>query len=284
MNSVSVALCTYNGERFLQQQLDSLAAQTVLPNELIICDDASSDGTISILEKFSKISKFKVLIFKNTKNLGYVKNFEKSINLCSSSIIFLCDQDDVWASDKIQQVVAAFDAEETVGLVLHGYKKINSMGLDYFEVEEVYGAEKLTSYQLPMEIINNSIRVFLVPSPRSWCGCMMAFRRDFNEVIIPIFPGKGHDDWILKVVAPLSELRFIPKPLIDYRIHDGNFNNFEIKKKTFRIHFARLLTRLVRVLKGYSKKSFYREILIRLEKSKFKLRHPELIKIYKKFI
>lgn len=284
MNSTSVALCTYNGEHFLKQQLDSLAAQTVLPDELIICDDASSDGTILIAENFSINSKFKVRIFRNIKNLGYVKNFEKAISLCQSNIIFLCDQDDLWACDKIQQVVAVFDAESTVGLVFHGFKKIDSSGLNYPEEEEVYGVDKLTSSQLPMEIINNSIKIFLLPHPRAWCGCMMAFRRDFNDVIIPIFPGKGHDDWILKVVAPLSEVRFISKPLIQYRIHDGNSNNFEVKKKTFRIHISRLLMRIGRVFKGYSKKSFYRELIKRIGQSKFTLRHPDLISIYKNFI
>ena len=75
--STSVALCTYNGARFLQQQLDSLALQNILPSELRICDDASTDDTVGMLENFSKNVKFKVKIFKNLTNLGYVKNFER---------------------------------------------------------------------------------------------------------------------------------------------------------------------------------------------------------------
>ena len=79
MASTSIALCTYNGERFLSQQLESLAAQTILPDELVICDDASSDGSMHILEEFAKNSPFIVRIFKNKKNLGYIKNYEKAI-------------------------------------------------------------------------------------------------------------------------------------------------------------------------------------------------------------
>ena len=267
----------------MQQQLDSLAAQDVLPDELIICDDSSSDKTILIAENFAKNSLFKVRIFRNPKNLGYVKNFEKAISLCQCDIIFLCDQDDIWVDDKIQQLVTVFDAEPSVGLVFHGYSNIDSMGLNYSQEKEIYGASELDSQQLVNDVFRNSIYNLLLPKPRAWCGCMMAFRREFNDVIIPIFPGKGHDDWILKVVAPLSEVRFISEPLIGYRIHDGNSNNFEIKKKTFRIQLTRLLGRLEKVLKGYSKKSFYRALIKRVDESKFELRHPELIKIYKKF-
>ena len=131
MASTSVALCTYNGERFLSQQLESLAAQTVLPDELVICDDASSDGSIRILEVFAKNAPFIVRIFKNPKNLGYIKNFEQAIGLCSMDVIFLCDQDDYWESEKLNQVLKVFDTEEDVGMVLHGFRKIDLNGAPY---------------------------------------------------------------------------------------------------------------------------------------------------------
>ena len=283
MNSISVALCTYNGEHFLQQQLDSLAAQTNLPDELIICDDASSDDTILIVENFSRNAKFKVSIYKNPKNLGYVKNFEKAISLCRSDIIFLCDQDDVWAPSKIHEIMEVFNIESCVGLVFHGYKKINSNGSIYSELEETYGVNKLTAAQLPNEIKSKSIEAFLLPESRAWCGCMMAFRKVYINVIIPIFPGKGHDDWILKIISPLSEIRFNSNPLIAYRMHDGNTNNFEIDRKNFSRSFQRMIQRFYRILKGYSKRNFYRSIVKRIETSNIHLRNPQLIEIYKKF-
>lgn len=281
MISTSIALCTYNGERFLQKQLDSLAAQEILPNELIVCDDASTDDTIKILENFSENAKFKVKIFRNPINLGYVKNFEKAISLCVCDIIFLCDQDDIWASKKIQEVVHIFADDPSVGLVLHGYKKIDSAGKDYDEVDDKYGVSKLTTVDLPDEVKNNSIEVFLLPVSRAWCGCMMAYRKKFNELIIPIFPGKGHDDWILKILAPVSEVRFISNKLIQYRMHDGNTNNFE--KKTISLRFTRMLKRIDRVIKGYSKKNFYQAIISRINNSNYNLRYPNLIALYKKY-
>jgi glycosyltransferase involved in cell wall biosynthesis len=239
MTSTSVALCVYNGERFLSQQLESLAAQTVLPDEVVICDDASSDGSMRIVEDFANNAPFVVRIFKNPKNLGYIKNFEKAIGLCSMDIIFLCDQDDYWESEKLNKVLDVFDSEEEVGMVLHGFRKIDLNGAPYIEAEEKYGVNQLSANQLDEVFRSNSIEVFLLPHSRAWCGCMMAFRRKFNNLIIPIYPGKGHDDWILKIIAPLSEVRFLPDPLLRYRIHAWNNNSHEVGDKNFKYFLQR---------------------------------------------
>lgn len=284
MLSTSVALCTYNGERFLQIQLDSLAAQTILPGELLICDDASTDSTLRILEGFSKTAPFPVRIYLNKMNLGYVKNFEKAISLCANEIIFLCDQDDYWESKKIESVLNTFESEPDVGMVLHSFRKIDSDGNPYTFEEEWCRDGKLPQEFLPDEIVNNSIEVFLTPSSRAWCGCMTAFKGSFKKIIIPIFPGKGHDDWILKIIAPFSEIRFNSECLIRYRIHDANINSHELVQKTFFLLLQRFFHKLYRVLKGYSKSNFYRSIIERVKQSDLELRHPELLKMYKKYI
>ena len=284
MASTSVALCTYNGERFLSQQLESLAAQTVLPDELVICDDASSDGSIRILEVFAKNAPFIVRIFKNPKNLGYIKNFEQAIGLCSMDVIFLCDQDDYWESEKLNQVLKVFDTEEDVGMVLHGFRKIDLNGAPYIEAEEKYGVNQINANQLDEVFRSNSIEVFLLPHSRAWCGCMTAFRRKFNNIIIPIFPGKGHDDWILKVIAPLSEIRFLSDPLVRYRIHAWNNNSHEIGGKNLKYFLQRFLLRMNALWRGHSKRNFYRLLIERIEQSKMRLQHPELIDLYKKYI
>jgi glycosyltransferase involved in cell wall biosynthesis len=284
MASTSVALCTYNGERFLPQQLESLAAQTVLPSELVICDDASSDGSMRIIEEFAKNALFPVRIFNNPKNLGYIKNFEKAISLCSKNIIFLCDHDDYWEKTKLEKVLNIFDTEEDVGMVLHGFHKIDCNGSPYIESEEKYGLNKISANQLDEAFRSSSIEVFLLPHSRAWCGCMTAFRRKFNNVIIPIFPGKGHDDWILKVIAPLSEIRFLPEPLIRYRIHAWNNNSNEVGEKPLVYFLQRSARRVNAIWRGHSKRNFYRSLISRVEQSKMNLQPPELIKLYKKYI
>lgn len=92
--TISTAMCTYNGEKYLREQLESIARQTLLPNELVVCDDCSSDETVEIIQDFSRNAPFSVRLMINENNLGFAKNFEKAITLCSGEIIVLSDQDD----------------------------------------------------------------------------------------------------------------------------------------------------------------------------------------------
>ncbi len=105
---VSIALCTHNGARFLPAQLRSILHQVRLPDELIICDDHSSDATLAIVEEFSRSAPFSVKVRKNPANLGIAKNHEQAINLCKGGLIILCDQDDVWHPEKIVVLERAF--------------------------------------------------------------------------------------------------------------------------------------------------------------------------------
>src|SRR5580658_5936011 len=90
---ISIAMCTYNGSPFLDEQLQSIVSQRRLPDEMVICDDGSSDKTISILRDFAGLATFPVQVFRNEKRLGPAKNFEKAISHCGGDIIILSDQD-----------------------------------------------------------------------------------------------------------------------------------------------------------------------------------------------
>ena len=95
--TISVALCTYNGERFLEEQLASLEAQERRPDELVVCDDRSTDNTVSLLESFARTASFPVRIHINPINLGSTVNFDRAMRLCAGSLIAFCDQDDIWS-------------------------------------------------------------------------------------------------------------------------------------------------------------------------------------------
>src|ERR1700761_4532631 len=101
-NKISVALCTFNGELFLRQQLASIQQQTRLPDELLVCDDGSSDQTLTIVREFAASAPFPVKLFENEQNLGFAANFERAIRLCEGSLIALCDQDDIWYPTRLQ--------------------------------------------------------------------------------------------------------------------------------------------------------------------------------------
>ena len=117
MTTASIALATYNGEKFLQRQLDTLAAQTRLPDEMAVCDDGSTDGTLEILRQFAETAPFPVRIFQNLKNLGPGRNFRKAFSLCEGDVTFFCDQDDVWFPEKLETLVR--DLEMLLQSLLH---------------------------------------------------------------------------------------------------------------------------------------------------------------------
>ena len=118
----SVALCTYNGQQFLKQQLDSILNQTHKVDEIVVCDDGSTDKTIEILENYSANYPNTFYINQNEINLRSVKNFEKAVKLCSGDIIFLSDQDDVWVDNKVEKYVDYFDKNPNIEvLASNGY-------------------------------------------------------------------------------------------------------------------------------------------------------------------
>lgn len=129
MESISVALCTYNGEEFLPKQLDSIKQQTKPIHELVVCDDGSRDATIEILEKFRKSVNFPVIIHQNSSNLGSSKNFEQCLQKCSGEIIFLCDQDDVWMPNKVEIMTTYFQANSHHDAVFSNAQIIDQRGL-----------------------------------------------------------------------------------------------------------------------------------------------------------
>src|SRR5579883_1252947 len=125
---VSIALCTYNGEKYLPGLLDSLAAQTRKPDEVVICDDASTDSTASLLSGLDERLGATVRVIGNPSNLGYLKNFEKAIGLCTGDVIATCDQDDIWRPQKIERLVREFEADPEVDFVFSDATVIDEAG------------------------------------------------------------------------------------------------------------------------------------------------------------
>lgn len=117
---ISVALCIYNGEKYLPQQLDSLLRQERIPDQIVIRDDGSADGTWALLGAFTvqaHASGINVDLQSNQKNSGYVMNFERTISAADGDILFLCDQDDVCHADKIRRMTAEFERRQGLGML-----------------------------------------------------------------------------------------------------------------------------------------------------------------------
>jgi len=217
-DTFSVAMCTYNGSRYLSTQLESIGCQTRLPDELVVCDDASSDDTVLIIERFAASVPFRVRLEVNSRNLGSTRNFEKAINLCTGGIIVLADQDDVWLPNKLETIEARFQSAPTVGLVFSdgvlvdedlrplGTRLWKSVGFDE-KMRRQFNAEDALDVLLPGWTVT---------------GATMAFRSKFRALALPIPEDVPmiHDGWIALVIAAVAEVSFIEEPLIKYRQHE----------------------------------------------------------------
>ena len=215
--SVSVALCTYNGERYLKQQLESINTQTRLPNEVVICDDGSTDGTLEIVDEYARNAACVVTVMRNERRLGSTKNFEKAISLCAGEIIVLCDQDDVWRQDKIQTLMSALS--EDVSAVFSNAEvvdeKLNPLGYSLWQKVRFTrrARKKFRSGEVFETLVGRNVVT----------GATMAFRRDVIDLFTPMPESWVHDGWIaLCLAAAGKKIAFIDELLITYRQHAGN--------------------------------------------------------------
>src|SRR5690606_28186050 len=117
MAHLCVVMCTYQGERYLPEQLASVLAQRVLPDSMVIVDDASTDGTVGIAREFAEQAPFPVDVNVNARNLGFARNFERAISLADGEVLVLSDQDDVWMENRLQRIGRVFDEASEVAFV-----------------------------------------------------------------------------------------------------------------------------------------------------------------------
>ena len=213
----SIAMCTYNGARFVGAQLESIAAQTRLPDELIVCDDGSDDRTIEILQSFAARAHFPIRVEINSQRLGLVKNFEKAIGLCNGDLIALSDQDDVWLPEKLARIEAEFARSLNVGLVFTdaeiidersdrtGRRLWEQIGFDHVERETIAAGKGLP------DLIRGA----------TVTGATLAFRAKYVRLAVPIPENLPviHDAWIALILSCVSQIAVIEQPLMLYRQH-----------------------------------------------------------------
>jgi glycosyltransferase involved in cell wall biosynthesis len=212
---LSVALCTFEGARFLEAQLESLASQSRLPDELVACDDGSRDGTASILEAFARRAPFPVRVVVNNATLGSTANFEKAIGLCSGDLIATCDQDDAWMPEKIARTLAVFAEDPRLGLVFTDAEVVgeNLSPLGHRLWDAVGfgpGLRRLVREDRAFEAL---LRQWIVT------GATMTFRAAHRALVLPIPRAWVHDAWIALLVAAVVPLGLLEEPTIRYRQH-----------------------------------------------------------------
>lgn len=218
---LSVALCTYDGEAYLNEQLQSFAAQTRLPDELVVCDDRSQDGSVRVVEEFARRAPFPVRLFVNEKNLGSTKNFERAIRLCEGDLIALSDQDDVWRPDKLRRLEEALEDRGkglsfTNGEIVD--ESLRSLGRSVWEALR-FGESERRMFR--------EGRAFSVLIERNVVtGAALCFRSELREIILPLPENLVHDGgriihdgWTGIIVSAVSDLAYVPEKLFLYRQH-----------------------------------------------------------------
>jgi glycosyltransferase involved in cell wall biosynthesis len=228
VTSVSVAMATYNGARFIREQLDSIAAQTILPAELVITDDASSDDTIAIVRAFAGTVPFPVHIHENPVRLGYRANFMRNVGLCTSELIALCDQDDIWAPYKLERALESFEDPDVL-LSFHEAWLIDSLG-----------ARIGLAQIFPQNPKSPALSLFPLQNPY---GFSMLFRRrllEFSNLwecsVDNILPHTkmAHDQWFFFLASAFGTIAYVEAPLAGYRQHENNTYGLERPARTIR--------------------------------------------------
>ncbi len=214
---LSVALCTYNGALFLADQLGSIAAQDRLPDELVICDDRSTDETLAVLERFRATAPFPVRIFVNPRNLGSTSNFAQAIAQCRGESIVLADQDDVWLPSKLTQLEAALTANPDAGFVFTDAVMVDSslVPIGYTLWDAICFHRHLREQVRQGQAFDLLLKRYFVT------GATMAFRAQYRDLVLPIPKNWVHDAWIALLISAVAPCSFIEEPLIQYRQHSG---------------------------------------------------------------
>lgn len=209
---VSVAMATYNGEKYIKEQLDSILMNLSNNDEIIISDDGSTDTTINIIKSY-KDERIKIL---EGPKKGVKKNFENAIKNTSGAYIFLADQDDIWEKNKVETILDEFYKNTDITLIVHDAKVFNSK-----DNKIIY--ESFFKYRKSKKgIVKNWLK-------NSYIGCCMAFKRDLKKVILPIPNNiEMHDQWI-GIINEIDggKTKFLSQNLLMYRRHSKNVSDMK---------------------------------------------------------
>ncbi|WP_026506640.1 glycosyltransferase [Butyrivibrio sp. MC2013] len=214
----SVAIASYNGSDYIQEQLQSIYEQTVQVEEVIICDDGSSDDTCEIVKRFIEqkglSDSWKLVV--NDNNLGYADNFHKAMMLCSGEYIFVCDQDDVWEPDKVEAMLGVMQKDNGVKLLCSDFTPLVSSS-DAPSIKREVSRSMRNDGSVEQYHLNKRTMYL------SRLGCLMCVRRSFlHEADKFWYSGWAHDEYLWRTALCFDGLYILHRRLVKRRLHSSN--------------------------------------------------------------
>lgn len=217
---ISVAIATYNGQEFIKEQLLSILNQTMPVDEIVICDDQSSDDTVKIIQE---LLCDKIYLYQNEKNLGYKLNFKKALSYCKEDYIFLCDQDDIWKPNKVQTMIEIMQNHPEIKALASTYDLIDELGNEkQIDINRNYSNKNMYK----CKVKDNAL--VKVPFERlvvenSFQGCALCVRQSINDKFQRCYTEDFYHDWFINLLASEQNgMYFLNVPLFHYRIHSKN--------------------------------------------------------------
>ena len=215
--TTAVAMALYNGERFLHKQLESIRTQTKAPDQVIFCDDGSTDNTVNLvwdyIQEHDLADKWTLVV--NEENLGYARNFFKAMSLCTADLVFLADQDDVWKPDKIEKMTGVMDSHPDINLLSC---KFEIMDGEDRVMHGLLARRQKETFVLKPVTCRDLLRGF------RWLGMLMCVRREYLCSLLPVAKELpiAHD-WVLSYCAA-DRGRFCEYEYVGayHRRHDNN--------------------------------------------------------------
>lgn len=220
---ISVVLATYNGAQHLREQLESLAVQTRLPDELVVSDDGSTDATAEVVAAFAEEASFPVRFHRQPANLGPDQNFASAFARATGDIVFSCDQDDRWHAEKLERMTALFEQQPGLGLAMCDARLVDErMRPTGDTIWSRFGFDRTLQ-----DIVENGDAFTVFARRMPVYGCTIAVRRSLSSAYLPIPAGPTFDSWIGQITSVLAPVRLVREPLLDYRQHSAQVTGFE---------------------------------------------------------
>jgi glycosyltransferase involved in cell wall biosynthesis len=214
----SVAIATYNGARFLEEQLASIARQSAPVDEVVISDDCSGDESVRIAQDTAARLGLTARIFVNSERLGVVRNFERAIGACTGEVVFLADQDDVWYPNKVERIVGVFLENPRLLAVFSDAVVVDESRRPLHD--SLLGLSRLTSTERARIGAGGTFDVLMTRNVVA--GATMALRATALSSAFPVPQGWYHDEWLALYLSSVGEVELIDEPLIEYRQHQSN--------------------------------------------------------------